>query len=403
MATFTYTAVDKLGKQKRGNIDALNPDRAMVALKAEGLIPVKVQEASIFSQDIQVGGKKASAHDLALFCNQFESILNAGVPVIDALGMLAEQTENKAFAKAIIEVKTSVERGESLGGAMAARKDVFPSMLISMVQAGEASGSLEVSLNRMAIQFDKDTKLKATIKKALTYPAVVLVVMFAVILVLLYYVIPTFMSMFADMDIEMPALTMFVMNASDFVQNYWYIILAVVVIIVIAWKTFSSTMTGKIAIGKFTLWCPLSKNFVIKTASARLARTLSTLTAAGISMIEALDITSKTMTNVILRMAVMDAKEDVKKGVPLSEGLKKSGVFPPMLLHMTKIGENTGDMEAMLTKMANYYDEEVENATAQLMAMIEPMITVVMAGLVGVIVGAVLMPMVALYDGLENI
>jgi type IV pilus assembly protein PilC len=276
-------------------------------------------------------------------------------------------------------------------------------MLISMVQAGEASGSLEVSLNRMAIQFDKDTKLKATIKKALTYPAVVLVVMFAVILVLLYYVIPTFMSMFADMDIEMPALTMFVMNASDFVQNYWYIILAVVVIIVIAWKTFSSTMTGKIAIGKFTLWCPLSKNFVIKTASARLARTLSTLTAAGISMIEALDITSKTMTNVILRMAVMDAKEDVKKGVPLSEGLKKSGVFPPMLLHMTKIGENTGDMEAMLTKMANYYDEEVENATAQLMAMIEPMITVVMAGLVGVIVGAVLMPMVALYDGLEDI
>jgi type IV pilus assembly protein PilC len=221
--------------------------------------------------------------------------------------------------------------------------------------------------------------------------------------VLLYYVIPTFMSMFADMDIDMPKLTLFVMNASDFVQNYWYIILAVVVIIVIAWKTFSSTMTGKIAIGKFTLWCPLSKNFVIKTASARLARTLSTLTAAGISMIEALDITSKTMSNVILRMAVMDAKEDVKKGVPLSEGLKKSGVFPPMLLHMTKIGENTGDMEAMLTKMANYYDEEVENATAQMMSMIEPMITVVMAGLVGVIVGAVLMPMVALYDGLENI
>lgn len=403
MAAFTYTAIDKFGKEKRGNIDATSVDRAMVALKAEGLVPVKVQEASVFSKDIQIGTKKATAKDLSLFCNQFVSILNAGVPVIDALGMLAEQTENKEFAKAIIEVKTTVERGESLGGAMAMRRDVFPSMLVSMVKAGEASGSLEVSLQRMAVQFEKDTKLKATIKKAMTYPIVVLVVMFAVIIVLLVYVIPTFMDMFADMDIEMPALTMFVMNASNFVKTYWYIIAAVVVVAVIAWKTFMSTMTGKTLMGKFTLWCPLTKNFVVKTSSARLARTLSTLTAAGISMIDALDITSKTMSNVILRMAVVDAKEDVKKGMPLSEPLKKAGVFPPMLIHMTKIGENTGDMEAMLTKMADYYDEEVENATAQLLAMLEPMITVVMAGLVGVIVGAVLMPMVALYDGLENI
>ncbi len=403
MATFTYTAIDKFGKQKRGNIDATSTDRAMSALKAEGLVPVKVQEASIFTKDVQIGAKKATPHDLALFCGQFESILNAGVPVIDALGMLAEQTENKDFAKSIIEVKNSVEGGESLGGAMAARRDVYPSMLVSMVQAGEASGSLEVSLNRMATQFDKDERLKATIKKAMTYPCVVLVVMFVVILVLLYYVIPTFMNMFADMDIKMPALTMFVMNASDFVQNYWYIIAAVVVVVAIAWKTFSSTMTGKTLIGKFTLWCPLTKNFVMKTSSARLARTLSTLTAAGISMIDALDITAKTMSNVIIRMAVIDAKEDVKKGMPLSEPLRRSGIFPPMLIHMTKIGENTGDMESMLTKMADYYDEEVENATQQLLAMLEPMITVVMAGLVAVIVGAVLMPMVALYDGLDSI
>lgn len=403
MATFTYTAIDKLGKTKRGNIDAISNERAMVALKAEGLVPVKVQEASVFSKDVQIGTKKTTPKDLSVFCNQFESILNAGVPVIDALGMLSEQTENKEFAKAIIEVKNSVERGESLGGAMAARRDVFPTMLVSMVQAGEASGSLEISLNRMAIQFEKDTKLKATVKKALTYPMVVLVVMFAVIIVLLKFVIPTFMNMFSDMDIDMPALTLMVMKASEFVQNYWYIVLAVVVIVVIAWKTFMSTMTGKVAMGKFVLWCPLSKNFVIKTSSARLARTLATLTAAGISMIEALDITSKTMTNIIIKMAVVDAKEEVKKGMPLSEPLRKSGVFPPMLIHMTKIGENTGDMEAMLTKMADYYDEEVENATAQLMAMLEPMITVVMAGLVGIIVGAVLMPMVALYDGLDSI
>ena len=375
----------------------------MSALKAEGLIPINVREASVFSKDIQVGTKKTSSKDLSLFCNQFVSILNAGVPVIDALGMLSEQTENKEFAKAIIEIKNSVERGESLGGAMASRRDVFPSMLISMVNAGEASGSLEVSLSRMAVQFEKDTKLKATIKKAMTYPAMVMVVMVVVIIVLLVYVIPTFMNMFADMDIKMPALTMAVQGASNFVIKYWYILLAVLVIVVIAWKTFFSTMTGKIAMGKFTLWCPLTKNFVVKTSSARLARTLSTLTAAGISMIDALDITAKTMSNIIIKMAVVDAKEEVKKGVPLSEPLKKSGVFPAMLIHMTKIGENTGDMETMLNKMADYYDEEVENATAQLLSMMEPIITIVMAGMVGVVIAAVFMPMLALYEGLDNI
>lgn len=403
MAAFTYTAVDKFGKQKKGNIESTSVDRAMSALKAEGLIPINVREASVFSKDIQVGTKKTSSKDLSLFCNQFVSILNAGVPVIDALGMLSEQTENKEFAKAIVEIKNSVERGESLGGAMASRRDVFPSMLISMVNAGEASGSLEVSLSRMAVQFEKDTKLKATIKKAMTYPAMVMVVMVVVIIVLLVYVIPTFMNMFADMDIKMPALTMAVQGASNFVIKYWYILLAVLVIVVIAWKTFFSTMTGKIAMGKFTLWCPLTKNFVVKTSSARLARTLSTLTAAGISMIDALDITAKTMSNIIIKMAVVDAKEEVKKGVPLSEPLKKSGVFPAMLIHMTKIGENTGDMETMLNKMADYYDEEVENATAQLLSMMEPIITIVMAGMVGVVIAAVFMPMLALYEGLDNI
>ena len=403
MAAFTYTAIDKFGKEKRGNIEAVSVDGAQTALKAEGLVPVKVQEASVFNKDVTIGGAKAGTKDLALFCNQFASILNAGVPVVDAMGMLAEQTENKAFAKAIVETKTNVERGESLGSAMSMRRDVFPSMLVSMVKAGEASGSLEVSLQRMATQFEKDEKLKATIKKALTYPMVVLVVMIAVIILLMVYVIPTFMNMFADMDIKMPALTMGVMAVSEAFQNYWFIILGVVIVVVIAWKVFSSSNTGKTLIGKFTLWCPLTKNFVIKTSCSRLARTLSTLTAAGISIVDGLDIVSKTVGNVIIRMAIVDAKEEVKKGMPLSEPLRRSGIFPMMMVHMIKIGENTGDMESMLTKMADYYDEEVENATAQLLAMMEPMITVVMAGLVGIVVGAVLSPMVALYDGLDNI
>ena len=403
MAAYAYTAIDKFGKEKRGTIEAVSVDRASTALKAEGFIPLKVQEASIFNQELSIGGKKTKPKDLALFCNQFASILLAGVPIVDALGMLAEQTENKVFAKAIVETKNNIEKGESLGSAMELRRDIYPGMLISMVKAGEASGSLEVSLQRMAVQFEKDEKLKATIKKALTYPAIVFVVMIAVIIVLLVKVIPSFMDMFNDMDVEMPKLTLAVMGASKFVQSYWYVLAIIVFIIVVAWRAFSSSMTGKILLGRFTLWCPITKNFVVKTNSARLARTLSTLTAAGLSIVEGLEICSKTISNTIMKMAVVEAKEEVKKGVALSDTLKRTNVFPMMMIHMTKIGEQTGDMEAMLTKMADYYDEEVENATAQLMTFIEPLITIVMAGLVAIVVGAVLSPMMALYEGLDNI
>jgi len=403
LAAYAYTAIDKAGKSKRGTIDAVSPDRAMVALKAEGLIPTEVHEASIFSQEVTIGGKKTSDKDLALFCNQFSSILLAGVPAVEALGMLSEQTENKVFAKAIIETKTNIEKGESLGNAMAMRRDIYPPMLVSMVKAGEASGSLEISLQRMATQFEKDTQLKNTIKKALTYPAIVIVVMIAVIILLLVKVIPTFMNIFKDMDVQMPKLTMAVVHVSDAFKKYWYIIAAVVVLFVIAWKVWSSSMAGKLAIGKFTLWCPLTKNFVVKTGSARLARTLATLSAAGLSIVDSLEIVSKTMSNIIMKMAVTDAKEEVKKGMPLSEPLRRSGVFPPMMIHMTKIGENTGDMEGMLTKMAEYYEEEVELATQQLLGMLEPIITIVMAGCVAIVIGAVFGPMLALYDGLDNL
>ncbi|MBP3238306.1 MAG: type II secretion system F family protein [Lachnospiraceae bacterium] len=403
MAAYAYNAIDKTGKSKRGTIDAVSVDRAMAALKAEGLTPLKVQEASVFNQEVTIGGKKTSDKDLALFCNQFASILTAGVPAVEALGMLAEQTENKQFAKAINETKVNIERGESLGNAMAMRRDIYPPMLVSMVRAGEASGSLETSLTRMGTQFEKDTQLKNTIKKALTYPAIVFIVMIAVIILLLVKVIPTFMNIFKDMDVEMPKLTMAVVAVSDGFKKYWYIIAAVVILVVIAWKVFAASMTGKVLLGKFTLWCPLTKNFVVKTGSARLARTLSTLSSAGLSIVESLEIVSKTMSNIIMKMAVVDAKEEVKKGMPLSEPLRRSGVFPAMMIHMTKIGESTGDMDGMLTKMAEYYEEEVELATQQLLAMLEPMITIVMAGMVALVIAAVFGPMLALYDGLDKL
>lgn len=403
MPAYAYEAVDKMGRKKRGNIEAASPDRAQTMLKGEGLIPLKVNEQSFLNKDVNIGGSGVGKRDLSVFCRQFVSILNAGVPIVDAMGMMEDQTENKNLKKALGEVKANIAKGESFANALRERSDIFPSMMINMVEAGEASGSIDVSLDRMAGQFEKDTKLSAMIKKALIYPIVVVVVAIIVMIVMMAFVIPNFMDMFKEMDTKMPALTTAVMNAADFFKNNVILIIAILIAIVIGLKIFSASQTGTIFLANAAIKIPAFKDFTIKTSSSRLARTLATLTSSGISMIDALDISAKTMTNYVFRQAVLEAKEEVKKGVPLSEPLKRAGIFPPMVVHMTKIGEETGDMDSMLTKMADYYDEEVENATQNLLSVMEPVIILVIAVFVGILVGACVMPMLSLYKGLDNL
>ena len=403
MPAYAYEAVDKMGKKKRGNIEAASTDRAQSMLKGEGLIPLKVSEQSFLNNDVNIGGSGVSKRDLSVFCRQFVSILNAGVPIVDAMGMMEDQTENKRLKKALGEVKANIAKGESFANALRERSDIFPSMMINMVEAGEASGSIDVSLDRMATQFEKDTKMAGMVKKALIYPIVVVCVAIIVMIVMMAFVIPNFMEMFKDMDTKMPGLTLAVMAAADFFKAYWYLVLGIIVVIVIALKVFSASQVGTEFLSKAAISIPAFKNFTVKTSSSRLARTLATLTSSGISMIDALDIAAKTMTNYMFRQAVIECKEEVKKGVPLSEPLKRSGLFPPMVVHMTKIGEETGDMDSMLTKMADYYDEEVEAATANLMSVMEPVIILVIAVFVGILVGACVMPMLSLYKGLDNI
>ncbi len=404
MASYSYVAIDDQGKEKKGSIEADNKEKALAAVKAQGLIPLSVTPQNFLTKDINLSFTKgASVRDMSLFCRQFTSILRAGVTIIDALGMLADQTENKGLSKAIRQVQTDIQKGETLGDSMRKIPEYFPSMLVNLVDAGEASGSLDVSLERMAIQFEKDAKLKGMIKKAMIYPAVVCVVAVAVVILMLAYVVPTFMEMFADLDIEMPMLTVMVMKASDFVQSNLFLIIGIIILLAVGIKYFIKTPRGKGAVGYIGVKLPLLANFTVKTSSSRLARTLSTLLYSGITMVDALEITAHTMDNILFQEALVEAREEVLKGVPLSEPLKKSGLFPAMVVHMTKIGEDTGDMEAMLEKMADYYDEEVELATQSLMAALEPIIIVVLAVIVGILVGAVVSPMLSLYTGLDNL
>ena len=405
MTIYDYVAVDRLGKEKKGSMEGETPEKVGARLKIEGLIPVSIKEQTLLSRDIEIPflKRKIKPRDMSVFCRQFVSIIGAGVTIVDALQMLFEQTENVRLKNAIRETKVGIEKGESLADSMRPHEDVYTPMLITLVEAGEASGSLDISFTRMAEQYEKDAKLKSMMRKSMIYPAIVGVVSIAVIIVLLTVVVPNFMSMFSQIDGEMPALTLAIVAMSDFTGKFWYIILLVVLAIIIGFHYFGKTEQGKYFFGKIAIKLPLFGKLNVKIASARFARTMSTLTAAGLNMIDSLEISANSMTNIYFKDALMKAKDDVSQGTPLSQPLQESGLFPPMVYHMTGIGEETGNLDEMLRKLADYYDEEVEITAQSVMAAVEPLIIVVLAVIVLIVLLAVFLPMVNLYEALDNI
>lgn len=404
MATFNYRALMPDGREEKANINAVDIEEARQMIKAKGGMIVDINEAGALDKDIEIPflqrKKKVKSRDLCVFCRQFVSILNAGVSIVQALDMLAEQTENARLQECLKETKDCVEKGDTLSAAFSRNPDVFSRLFISMVEAGEASGSLEIAISRMAIQFEKDNRLTGLVKKALTYPIILIIVLIIVVIAILAFVMPTFVDMFASMNVELPIMTRLLIGASDFVTHRWYVLIAIVTIIVVAWNLYSHTESGKYQIAGAQLRIPVMKNLIVKTACARFAQTLQTLLMAGMSMMDALDICSKTMDNVIYKDALLDVRDNVSLGSALNTELLRTQLFPPMIVHMVGIGEETGNLEQMLESCADYYDEEVENATQQLTAVLEPAITLVMAGVVLVVVLAIYTPMISLYDNI---
>ncbi len=404
MTDYIYTAVTKDGKKVKGTISANNQSRAMAMLREQGLVPTKVEQQTLLNKDLNLSiGGGVKPRDLSVFCRQFQSILAAGVTIVEALGMLVDQTENKVFAKAIKETQTSVQKGSTLAEAMKAHPKVYPSILVNMVEAGEASGSLEVAMERMSMQFEKSAKLKALVKKAMMYPIVIIVVAIGVLIAMSILVIPQFASMFESIGSELPGITKAVMAFSDFLMHKWYLLILIVVVVGIAVTAFAKTETGQVVFGTIAIKAPIFGKLSVKTASASFARTISTLMAAGIPLSEALDITSRSMKNIHFKRALQAAKKEVEQGTNLSEPLKKCGLFPMMIPQMVKIGEETGNIDGMLLKSADYYEDEVEIATGSLTTLMEPMIIVVLGAIVAVLVLAMYMPMIDMYSGMENL
>ena len=404
MESFSYKAVSAAGKDVKGSVEAESREEAARKIKEQGLVPVSIGKQGALDKDVNIPifkGKKIPARDMSVFCRQFASILKAGVSVINALEMLAEQTENKKLKEAIVNTQSNVEKGENLSDSMR-QNDAFPSILIDMVRAGEASGSLENSLTRMAIKFEKDAKLNGIVKKAMMYPIVLICVMIGVVIVMLTFVIPSFMTMFEDLDSELPVTTKAILAMSNSLKNYWYIYIIVVVGIVVGIQMYKRTDNGKHNLDKLKLKIPVFGVLQTKSACASFARTMSTLLQAGMPMIDALEISASTMKNVLFYDGLEKVKNGVSLGLPLSNQLKATGLFPAMVVHMVGIGEETGNVEEMLTNSATYYEEEVEVQTQTLTSLMEPVIIVLMAFVVVLLIMAIYQPMIQLYNTLGS-
>ena len=399
MAQYNYKAMDKNGKAKKGSIEAINLDKAKEKLKSEGLIVQDIKEQGAGKKG---GGKKVKDKDLAVFCKQFSAVLNAGVTIISALEMMSEQLENKTLKRALQEAQAYVQRGGTLADAFKLNPKVFPPIMINMTAAGEMSGNLEICFDRLTTHFETANALHSKVKGAVTYPIVILIVVVAVVAVLLVGVIPQFSQMFDDLGSELPAATQMLVNLSNFLQHKWYILVIIVAAIVFGLKAFGKTEPGSLMYAKIGIKFPLFGNLTIKSAAATFSRTMATLMASGISLIDAVEQVAKMINNRIIREALLDAKTQIAKGVPLSKPLRDCGIFPPMLPQMTKIGEETGNIEDMMDKVADYYEMEVNDATDALTAAMEPLIIVIMGVVVGGIVMAIYSPMLSMYDAVDS-
>lgn len=394
MPTFNYVAINQMGKKVKAKVEASSIETAKNSLRAAGYSILEIKEQGTLDKDIDLpflGNPKAK--DMALFCRQFRSILRAGVSVSGVLSMLGQQTENKKLATAIREMQASIEKGETLAGSMRRHPKIFSSMLINMVAAGEESGNLEESFQQMEDWFDKAKKTAGAVGKAMVYPCILLVVMIIVLIVMMVKIVPTFMKTFEEMDMELPLPTQWVMATSDWFVQWWWLVILILAGLAIGGVLFNRTNQGKHFFGLLTRKIPVVKTLVEKTACATFCRTLALLLGSGLSLTDALDLVAMNMGNIYYKEAVMNIRTMVGVGRPLNVAMRDTGLFPPMVYNMTAIGEDTGDLQGMLVKTADYYDDEVEDATAKLLSLMEPCIMLFLAVFVVIIVLAIYLPM----------
>lgn len=395
MPGFNYTAIDRNGKRVRSSLDASSIETAKSSLRGAGYTILDIKEQTTLNRDIEIpflGNPKAK--DMAVFCRQFVSILRAGVSVASVLAMLGQQTGNKKLRAAIREMQADVEKGESLASSMRRHPKIFPAILVNMVAAGEASGNLEESFRQMELYFDRSKRTKSKVTSAMIYPCVLIVVMIVVLVVMMTKIIPNFLKTFEDMDAELPKLTRGVMAVCEWFESWWWVPLLVLVALIVGGVLFHRTDKGKHFFGWLARKTPIVGNLTVKTACATFCRTMEVLIGSGLTLTDSMDLAASNMGNIYYLEAIRDARALVAEGTPLRESLLRTGLFPAMVSNLVGVGEETGDLQSMMGKVADYYDEEVEEATKKLLNLMEPAIIIFMAVFVVIIVLAIYLPMI---------
>ena len=395
MPGFNYTAINRNGKRVRSSLDASSIETAKSSLRGAGYTILDIKEQTTLNRDIEIpflGNPKAK--DMAVFCRQFVSILRAGVSVASVLSMLGQQTGNKKLRAAIREMQADVEKGETLAASMRRHPKIFPPILVNMVSAGEASGNLEESFLQMERYFDRSKRTKSRVTSAMIYPCVLIVVMIVVLIVMMTKIIPNFLKAFEEMDAELPKLTLGVMAVCKWFESWWWVPLLVLAALIVGGILFHRTDKGKHFFGWLARKTPVVGNLTVKTACATFCRTMEVLIGSGLTLTDSMDLAASNMGNIYYLEAIRDARAMVAEGTPLRESLLRTGIFPPMVSNLVGVGEETGDLQSMMGKVADYYDEEVDEATKKLLNLMEPAIIIFMAVFVVIIVLAIYLPMI---------
>ncbi len=396
MPAFAYSAINAQGAVLTGEVQAADESAARDQLRGNGLLAQWVSELTGPAQAAGrgLGRKKVKPKSLQIFSRQFATMIDAGLSVVTALVILEQQTDDKALAVVIDEVREKVESGSLLSEAMASHPTVFSRLYVAMVEAGEAAGVLDVVLDRVALQIEKEQKIRRRVKGAMIYPTVVLAFATLVLIGMLMFLVPVFVKIFDTLGGELPVLTQWVVKASDLLRDRWYIVFPLVGLAIFSFFRWKKTEAGRQSWDRFKLRIPMQIGTVVqKVAMARWSRTLSTLIASGVDIIKALEITAQTTGNWVVEEATADVRSRVQEGATIAQPLIDAPIFPPMVSQMVKIGEETGELEKMLEKVADFYEEEVDAAVQALTAIIEPIMMIGVGMMVGVIIIAMYLPM----------
>jgi len=401
MSVFEYTAKNATsGQILKGTMDVPTRDEVIAFVRKNRMILVSVREAPTAIRFTLPGGG-IKTRDVVIFTRQFATMINAGLPLVQSLSILAQQTENKALKEVTKAVVYDVEAGNTLADALGKHPKAFTDLYVNMVAAGEAGGILDTILLRLATFLEKNDALVRKVKGAMVYPAVIITVAMVAVAVLLIFVIPTFSSMFASVNMELPLPTRVVIGASHILTRFWYFIIGAVLLLVFAFRTYYGTPAGRKTIDGMMLRAPVIGDLLRKSAVSRFTRTLGTLISSGVSILDGLEITAKTAGNRVIYDAIMQSRQSIAGGETIAGPLQTSGVFPPMVISMISVGEQTGGLDEMLTKIADFYDSEVDVAVSALLSLMEPIMIVVLGVIVGGMVVAMYLPIFDMVNAVQ--